>query len=81
MQLRHLSVLNGAELQCYYSSLDPGGEDVWLSMPGPGSVMNYWIAKHLDYLLLLVLGCLVLFLLLFSCLAVSNIELWASGLV
>jgi len=71
----------GESHQCYYSSRDPKGEDVWLSMPSPGLVDHAWFQKHLEYPVLLALGGLVLLSLLLSCLALEGAELWASGLV
>lgn len=69
------------ERQCYYSSRDAKGEDVWLSMPSPGLVDHAWFQKHLEYPVLLALGGLVLLALLLGCLALEGAELWASGLV
>lgn len=67
--------------QCYYSSRDPKGEDVWLSMPSPGLVDHAWFQKHLEYPVLLALGGMVLLSVLLGCLALEGAELWASGLV
>jgi len=71
----------GAAHQCYYSSRDPKGEDVWLSMPSPGLVDHAWFQKHLEYPVLLALGGLVLLSVLLGCLALEGAELWASGLI
>mmetsp|Transcript_28706 Transcript_28706/g.66206 ORF Transcript_28706/g.66206 Transcript_28706/m.66206 type:complete len:262 (-) Transcript_28706:13-798(-) len=71
----------GAEHDCYYSSRDPKGEDVWLSMPSPGLVDHAWFQKHLEYPILLAIGGLVLLSVLLGCLALEGAELWASGLV
>lgn len=67
--------------QCYYSSRDPKGEDVWLSMPSPGLVDHAWFQKHLEYPVLMALGGMVLLSVLLGCLALEGAELWASGLV
>lgn len=66
---------------CYYSSRDPKGDDVWLSMPSPGLVDHAWFQKHLEYPVLLALGGLVLLSVLLGCLALEGAELWASGLL
>lgn len=78
MQLR---ALEGDTTECYYSSRDPTGEDVWLSMPSVGLVDHAWFQKHLEYPLLLALGGLVLLSVLLGCLALEGAEIWASGLV
>jgi len=67
--------------QCFYSSRDPKGEDVWLSMPSPGLVDHAWFQKHLEYPVLMALGGMVLLSVLLGCLALEGAELWASGLV
>lgn len=67
--------------ECYYSSRDLKGEDVWLSMPSPGLVDHAWFQKHLEYPVLLALGGMVLLSVLLGCLALEGAELWASGLV
>jgi hypothetical protein len=67
--------------QCYYSSRDPMGQDVWLTMPAPGLVDHEWFQRHLEYPVFLALGGLVLLSVLLSCLALEGAELWASGLV
>jgi len=66
--------------QCYYSSRDHTGEDVWLSMPSPGLVDHAWFQKHLEYPVLLALGGMVLLSLLLGCLTLEGAERWASGL-
>jgi hypothetical protein len=71
----------GQDQQCYYSSRDNKGEDVWLSMPSPGLVDHAWFQKHLEYPVLLALGGLVLLSVLLGCLALEGAELWASGLI
>eukprot|EP00747_Dinoflagellata_sp_TGD_P162426 gnl/TRDRNA2_/TRDRNA2_180021_c0_seq1.p1 gnl/TRDRNA2_/TRDRNA2_180021_c0~~gnl/TRDRNA2_/TRDRNA2_180021_c0_seq1.p1 ORF type:complete len:261 (+),score=26.40 gnl/TRDRNA2_/TRDRNA2_180021_c0_seq1:153-935(+) len=71
---------HGKEHECYYSSRDPMGEDVWLSMPSPGLVDHAWFQKHLEYPILLALGGLVLLSVLLGCLALEGAELWAAGL-
>lgn len=76
---RHVSSDSGQHL-CYYSSRDPEGEDVWLSMPSPGLVDHAWFQKHLGYPLLLAFGGLVLLSVLLGCLALEGVELWAAGL-
>lgn len=73
--------MNGPDHQCYYSSRDPEGEDVWLTMPSPGLVDHAWFQKHLGYPVLLALGGLVLLSVLLGCLALEGAELWAAGLV
>lgn len=73
--------MEGEQHQCYYSSRDPKGEDVWLSMPSPGLVDHAWFQKHLEYPVLLALGGLVLLSVLLGCLALEGAELWASGLI
>lgn len=67
--------------QCYYSSRDTGGEDVWLSMPSPGLVDHAWFQKHLEYPVLMALGGMILLSVLLCCLALEGSELWASGIV
>eukprot|EP00933_Yihiella_yeosuensis_P015401 TRINITY_DN13440_c4_g1_i1.p1 TRINITY_DN13440_c4_g1~~TRINITY_DN13440_c4_g1_i1.p1 ORF type:complete len:258 (+),score=24.30 TRINITY_DN13440_c4_g1_i1:154-927(+) len=67
--------------QCFYSSRDLKGEDVWLSMPSPGLVDHAWFQKHLEYPVLLALGGLVLLTVLLGCLAVEGAELWFSGIL
>mmetsp|Transcript_80530 Transcript_80530/g.222765 ORF Transcript_80530/g.222765 Transcript_80530/m.222765 type:complete len:267 (-) Transcript_80530:150-950(-) len=76
-----MHALEGEPKECYYSSRDPKGEDVWLSMPSPGLVDHAWFQKHLEYPVLLALGGLVLLSVLLGCLALEGAELWASGLV
>jgi len=71
----------GEPRDCYYSSRDPKGEDVWLSMPSPGLVDHAWFQRHLEYPVLLALGGLVLLSVLLGCLALEGAELWASGLL
>lgn len=71
----------GEEHQCYYSSRDPDGEDVWLTMPSPGLVDHAWFQKHVGYPVFLALGGVVLLSVLLGCLALEGAELWASGLV
>lgn len=78
MQLREMEA---EEKECYYSSRDPNGEDVWLSMPSPGLVDHAWFQKHLEYPVFLGLGGLVLLSVLLGCLALEGAELWASGLL
>lgn len=73
--------MTGPDHQCYYSSRDPEGEDVWLTMPSPGLVDHAWFQKHLGYPVLLALGGLVLLSVLLGCLALEGAELWAAGLV
>lgn len=73
--------LEGEAHQCYYSSRDPKGEDVWLSMPSPGLVDHAWFQKHLEYPVLLAVGGLVLLSVLLGCLALEGAELWASGII
>mmetsp|Transcript_76802 Transcript_76802/g.138552 ORF Transcript_76802/g.138552 Transcript_76802/m.138552 type:complete len:254 (-) Transcript_76802:35-796(-) len=67
--------------ECYYSSRDLKGEDVWFSMPSPGLADHAWFQKHLEYPVLLALGGLVLLTILLGCLAVEGAELWFSGIV
>jgi len=76
---KHIEV--GSQRHCYYSSRDPDGEDVWLSMPSPGLVDHAWFQKHLEYPVLLAFGGLVLLSVLLGCLALEGAELWASGLI
>jgi len=76
-----LHAAEGEEHQCYYSSRDPDGEDVWLTMPSPGLVDHAWFQKHVGYPVFLALGGLVLLSVLLGCLALEGAELWASGLV
>jgi len=76
-----MHALEGGSQDCYYSSRDTKGEDVWLSMPSPGLVDHAWFQKHLEYPVLLALGGLVLLSVLLGCLALEGAELWASGLV
>lgn len=76
---RHIAD-GGREQTCYYSSRDPEGEDVWLSMPSPGLVDHAWFQRHLGYPLLLAFGGLVLLSVLLGCLALEGVELWAAGL-
>mmetsp|Transcript_21131 Transcript_21131/g.72750 ORF Transcript_21131/g.72750 Transcript_21131/m.72750 type:complete len:268 (+) Transcript_21131:120-923(+) len=71
----------GDERQCYYSSRDPEGQEVWLTMPSPGLVDHAWFEKHVEYPVLLALGGMVLLSVLLGCLALEGAELWASGLV
>lgn len=71
----------GEPRECFYSSRDPKGEDVWLSMPSPGLVDHAWFRKRLEYPVLLALGGLVLLSVLLGCLALEGAELWAAGLV
>jgi len=71
---------SGTDQDCYYSSRDPVGEDVWLSMPSPGAVDHAWFQKHLEYPVFLAVGGLVLLSVLLACLALEGAELWASGL-
>mmetsp|Transcript_53014 Transcript_53014/g.119417 ORF Transcript_53014/g.119417 Transcript_53014/m.119417 type:complete len:263 (+) Transcript_53014:112-900(+) len=71
----------GQSRDCYYSSRDPKGENVWLTMPSPGLVDHEWFQKHLEYPVLLALGGLILLSVLLGCLALEGAELWASGLV
>lgn len=71
----------GEQRECYYSSRDLAGEDVWLSMPSPGLVDHAWFRNHLEYPVMLALGGLVLLSVLLGCLALEGAELWASGLV
>lgn len=73
--------MEGKVHDCYYSSRDPTGEDVWLSMPSPGLVDHAWFQQHLEYPVLLALGGLVLLSVLLGCLALEGTELWAAGLV
>lgn len=73
--------VEGEHRQCYYSSRDREGQDVWLSMPSPGLVDHVWFEKHVEYPVLLALGGLVLLSVLLGCLALEGAELWASGLV
>merc|ERR1719436_900996 len=56
----YMQLHEGQEQQCYYSSRDAKGEDVWLSMPSPGLVDHAWFQKHLEYPVLLALGGIVL---------------------
>lgn len=74
-------LLEGRERECYYSSRDPTGQDVWLSMPAPGLVGHEWLQGHPEYPVFLALGGLVLLSVLLSCLALEGAELWAAGLV
>lgn len=74
-------LLQEGRQECYYSSRDPAGRDVWLSMPAPGLVDHEWFQRHLEYPVFLALGGLVLLSVLLSCLALEGAELWASGLV
>jgi len=76
-----MHAMEGDSRDCYYSSRDMKGEDVWLSMPSPGLVDHAWFQKHLEYPVLLALGGLVLLSVLLGCLALEGAELWASGLV
>lgn len=69
------------EQTCYYSSRDPAGEDVWLTMPSPVLVDHAWFQKHLEYPVLLAVGGLVLLSVLLGCLALEGTELWSSGLM
>lgn len=73
--------MEGNTRECYYSSRDPKGEDVWFSMPSPGLVDHAWFQKHLEYPVLLALGGLVLLSVLLGCLALEGAELWAAGFV
>jgi len=73
--------LEGQHHDCYYSSQDAGGEDVWLSMPSPGLVDHAWFQKHMEYPIFLALGGLVLLSVLLGCLALDGAEVWASGLL
>jgi len=75
------NLMEGSERECYYSSRDHTGQDVWLSMPAPGLVDHEWFQRHLEYPVLLALGGLVLLSVLFGCLALEGAELWAAGLV
>lgn len=79
MQMRAAEGSN--ERECYYSSRDTVGEDVWLSMPNPGLVGHAWFQKHLEYPVFLALGGLILLSVLLGCLALEGAELWASGLL
>mmetsp|Transcript_71950 Transcript_71950/g.208426 ORF Transcript_71950/g.208426 Transcript_71950/m.208426 type:complete len:265 (+) Transcript_71950:178-972(+) len=76
-----LHAWEGEERQCYYSSRDTKGEDVWFSMPSPDLVDHAWFQRHFGYSLLLAMGGLILSLLLLACLAVEGVELWAAGIV
>lgn len=71
---------NGGGHKCYYNSRDPGGEDVWLTMPPLGLADHVWFEKHMEYPILLALGGLVLLTVLLGCLALEGAEMWASGL-
>lgn len=76
-----LHAIEGETRQCYYSSRDVTGEDVWFSLPTPGMVDHAWFEKHLEYPVLLALGGLILLSVLLGCLALEGAELWAAGLV
>lgn len=77
-----LHMRRGSQMtDCYYSSKDFTGEDVWLSMPSPGLVDHAWFQKHLEYPVFLALGGLVLLTVLLGCLAVEGAELWFSGIL
>lgn len=75
-----MHAVEGDQRQCYYSTRDTAGTDVWFAMPAPGLVDHVWFEKHIEYPVLLALGGLVLMSLLLSCLALEGAELWASGL-
>lgn len=70
-----------ADVSCYYSSRDPGGEDVWLSMPTPALVTQSWLQKHSRFPILWAVGGLVLLSVLLSCFALEGTELGTSGLM
>lgn len=78
MQMREAK---GKAQECYYSSRDLTGENVWFSMPSPGLVDTAWFQKHLEYPVFLGLGGMVLLSVLLGCLALEGAELWTSGLV
>lgn len=72
---------NKESLTCYYANTDMKGENVWLTVPPPGTVDHVYFSTHPEYAVWVALGGLVLLALLLGCLAVEGAELYFSGLV
>eukprot|EP00930_Biecheleria_cincta_P030893 TRINITY_DN2140_c1_g1_i1.p1 TRINITY_DN2140_c1_g1~~TRINITY_DN2140_c1_g1_i1.p1 ORF type:complete len:240 (+),score=32.87 TRINITY_DN2140_c1_g1_i1:156-875(+) len=66
---------------CYYANADPKGENVWLTVPPPGTADHVYLSTHPECAVWVALGGLVLLALLLGCLAVEGSELYFSGLV
>lgn len=66
---------------CYYANADMKGENVWLTVPPPGTADHVYFGTHPECAVWVALGGLVLLALLLGCLAVEGAELYFSGLV
>lgn len=59
---------------CYYNSRDPGGQDVWFSMPAPGLVDHFWFQQIFGYPVFFILSGMVLLSVLLACLTLEEVD-------
>jgi len=64
---------------CYYNSRDPGGQDVWFTMPAPGLVDHFWFQQIFGYPVFFILSGMVLLSVLLACLTLEEVDVDAYG--